>query len=86
MSQILTVGLDLAKSLFQVLRADGAGRAILRMKLRRAQVLEFFSPLPSCVVAMEAFSSGAVSLVSCALRGVVAELLPRRIHTVHPCS
>ncbi len=54
MSEIITVGLDLAKNVFQVHGADGAGRAVLRKRLRRAQVLEFFSQLPSCVVAMEA--------------------------------
>ena len=54
MSEIITVGLDLAKNVFQVHGADGVGRAVLRKKLRRAQVLEFFSQLPPCVVAMEA--------------------------------
>jgi transposase len=54
MSEITTVGLDLAENVFQIHGADGAGRAVLRKKLRRAQVLEFFSQLPSCVVAMEA--------------------------------
>lgn len=54
MSEIITVGLDLAKNVFQVHGADGAGHPVLRQKLRRAQVLEFFSQLPSCVVAMEA--------------------------------
>ena len=54
MSEITTVGLDLAKNVFQVHGADGEGRAVLRKKLRRAQVLEFFGQLPSCVVAMEA--------------------------------
>ena len=54
MSEIITVGLDLAKNVFQVHGADGVGRAVLRKKLRRAQVLEFFSQLPSCIVAMEA--------------------------------
>lgn len=54
MSQILTVGLDLAKNVFQVHEADGAGRAVLRKKLRRTQVLVFFSQLPRCIVAMEA--------------------------------
>ena len=48
------VGVDLAKNVFQVHGADGAGRAVLRKKLRRTQVLEFFSQLPPCVVAMEA--------------------------------
>jgi len=54
MSEIITVGLDLAKNVFQVHGADGTGRALLRKKLRRDQVLEFFGQLPACVVAMEA--------------------------------
>jgi transposase len=43
MSDIITVGLDLAKNVFPVHRSDGAGRAVLRKKLRRTQVLAFFS-------------------------------------------
>ena len=54
MSETATVGLDLAKNVFQVHGADGAGRAVLRKKLRRAQVLAFFGQLTPCVVAMEA--------------------------------
>ena len=54
MSEITTVGLDLAKNVFQVHGADGAGRAVVRKKLRRGQVLDFFSQLTSCIVAMEA--------------------------------
>jgi len=54
MSEIITVGLDLAKNVFQVHGADSGGRAVLRKKLRRAQMLEFFGQLPACVVAMEA--------------------------------
>jgi transposase len=56
MSKIITVGLDLAKNAFQVHGADGTGRAVLCKNLRRAQVLEFFSQLPPCVIAMEACS------------------------------
>ena len=54
MSEITTVGLDLAKNVFQVHGADGSGRAMLGKKLRRDQVVAFFSQLPLCVVAMEA--------------------------------
>ena len=54
MSEIITVGLDLAKNVFQAHGADASGRAVLRKKLRRDQVLEFFGQLPSCTVAMEA--------------------------------
>lgn len=54
MSDVITVGVDLAKNVFQVHGADGAGRAVLRKKLRRTQAVTFFSQLPRCVVAMEA--------------------------------
>ena len=43
MSEIITVGRDLAKNVFQVHGADASGRAVLRKKLRRDQVLAFFS-------------------------------------------
>jgi transposase len=54
MSGIITVGLDLAKNVFQAHGADASGRAVLGKKLSRDQVLEFFGRLPSCLVAMEA--------------------------------
>lgn len=54
MSEVIIVGLDLAKNVFQAHGADGSGRAVFRKKLRRAQVLAFFSQLPRCIVAMEA--------------------------------
>ena len=54
MSEITTVGLDLAKNVFQLHGADASGRAVLRRKLRRGQVLEMLAGLPRCTVAMEA--------------------------------
>ena len=54
MSEITTVGLDLAKNVFQVHCADARGGVVFRKKLRRAAVLEFFSKLPPCLLAMEA--------------------------------
>ena len=54
MLEITTVGLDLAKNVFQVHGADASGRTELRKKLRRDQVLAFFSQLQPCVVAMAA--------------------------------
>ncbi|UOA34139.1 hypothetical protein DSM110093_03974 (plasmid) [Sulfitobacter sp. DSM 110093] len=42
MSKIITVGIDLVKKVFQVHKTDGARRAVMRKKLRRAQVLAFF--------------------------------------------
>lgn len=57
MSEVSMVGLDLAKHVFQVHGADALGRPVLRKRLRRGQVLEFFSQQPRCIVAMEACSS-----------------------------
>lgn len=54
MSEITTVGLDLAKNVFQAHGAAASGHVLFRKKLRRDQVLPFFSQLQPCVVAMEA--------------------------------
>ena len=51
---ISTIGLDLAKSVFQVHGVDGSGVVVIRKTLRRAQVLPFFAKLPRCLVGMEA--------------------------------
>ena len=51
---ITTIGLDLAKSIFQVHGVDVNGRVVIRKSLRRAQMLPFFARLPSCLVGMEA--------------------------------
>ena len=45
--QITTIGLDLAKSVFQVHGVDAAGEVVIRKALRRSQVLPFFAKLPS---------------------------------------
>ena len=52
--EISTIGLDLAKSVFQVHGVDETGKAVLKKSLRRAQVLPFFSKLSPCLVGMEA--------------------------------
>jgi len=54
MGEITTIGLDLAKHVFQVHGVDAEGAAVLRKQLRRGQVLTFFSKLPRCVVGLEA--------------------------------
>lgn len=46
MSEIITVELDMAKNVFQVHGTDGAGQAVLRKKLRLAQVLKFLAICP----------------------------------------
>ena len=57
MSEISIVGVDLAKSVFQVHGADERGAVVLRKKLRRDQVRGFFAGLQPCIVAMEACAS-----------------------------
>jgi transposase len=52
--QITTIGLDLAKNVFQVHGVDAAGHAVVRKSLRRSQLLPFFAKLPSCLVGIEA--------------------------------
>jgi transposase len=52
--QITTIGLDLAKHVFQVHAVDAAGAVVVRKALRRAQVLPFFAKLPPCLIGIEA--------------------------------
>ena len=54
MGEVTTIGLDLAKHVFQVHGVDAEGATVLRKQLRRAQVLAFFSRLPRCLVGLEA--------------------------------
>ena len=56
--QIVRVGLDLAKYVFEVHGVDGRGKVVLRKTLRRDAVSSFFANLPSCLIGMEA-SNGA---------------------------
>jgi transposase len=52
--QISTIGIDLAKNVFQVHAVDAAEKLVLKKQLRRSQVLGFFSKLSPCLVGMEA--------------------------------
>src|SRR3982750_3917407 len=56
--QVSTIGVDLAKNVFQVHGVDSAGKVVITRQLRRKQVLEFFSKLPGCLVGMEACGTG----------------------------
>jgi len=55
--EITTLGIDLAKSVFQLHGVDAAGQIVLMKKLRRNAVLEFMSALPPCLVGIEACGS-----------------------------
>lgn len=54
MNEITTIGLDLAKNVFQVHGIDEVGNVLVRKRLRRGQVLGFFAGLSRCLVGMEA--------------------------------
>jgi transposase len=52
--RISAIGVDLAKSVFQVHGVDAAGAVVVRRQLRRRQMLPFFEQLPPCLAGMEA--------------------------------
>jgi transposase len=54
MDEISTIGLDIAKNVFQVHGVDGNGAVVVRRQLRRAELLKFFGSLPACTVGIEA--------------------------------
>src|ERR1700750_3228499 len=74
--EITTVGLDLAKRVFQVHGSDGAGQVVVRKALRRAQVLPFFSKLPPCLIGMEACGTSHHWARELAALGHTVRLMP----------
>jgi transposase len=57
MGEVSTIGLDIAKSVFQVHGIDGLGAVVIRKRISRAKMLEYFADLPSCLVGIEACPS-----------------------------
>ena len=57
MQTVSTIGLDIAKSVFQVHGVDIAGQVVIRRQLKRRYVLTFFAKLPPCLVGIEACAS-----------------------------
>ena len=57
MQAITTIGLDIAKSVFQVHAIDAEGNVIIRRQLKRRYVLPFLQKLPPCLVGIEACAS-----------------------------
>jgi transposase len=57
MQTVTTIGLDIAKSVFQVHGIDAEGKIVIRRQLKRRHVLAFFQKLPSCLVGIEACAS-----------------------------
>jgi transposase len=57
MQVVTTIGLDIAKSVFQVHGVDAEGKAVIRRQLKRRYILAFFQKLPSCLIGIEACAS-----------------------------
>jgi transposase len=57
MQTVTTIGLDIAKSVFQVHGIDAAGQVVVRRQLKRRYVLTFFQRLAPCLVGIEACAS-----------------------------
>ena len=55
--KITTIGIDLAKNVFQVHGADARGKAVVKKALKRAQMVPYFANLPPCLIGMEACGS-----------------------------
>lgn len=76
MQEVSTIGLDIAKSVFQAHGADADGRQIFSQRLTRRKVLEFFAAQPSCLVAMEACGSAHHWARELTLLGHEVRLIP----------
>jgi transposase len=57
MSGVVTIGLDLAKSIFQIHGVDDAGRTMLRRRLSRHELVWYFAKMSPCLIGMEACSA-----------------------------
>jgi transposase len=73
---ITTIGLDLAKSVFQAHGVDETGATVLTKRLHRKQMLPFFSKLPPCQIAMEACGTAHYWARTLAAMGHVVRLIP----------
>jgi transposase len=57
MGEVSTIGLDIAKSVFQVHGEDVDGGVVIRKRIGRSKVLQFFGALPPCLIGIEACPS-----------------------------
>ena len=76
MGDITTIGLDLAKSVFQVHAVDAMGSVVMRKRLRRSQVLAFFAEIPPCLIGLEACATAHYWARELIALGHEARLMP----------
>ena len=78
MTEVTTIGLDIAKSVFQVHGVDGSGETVVRRQLKRRQVLPFFKKQPPCLVGIEACATAHHWAREIAALGHEVKLMPAR--------
>ncbi len=76
MNEITTIGIDLAKNVFQVHGVDASGAVVVRKAVRRVQVLRFFEAVPRCLVGMEACATSHYWARAIAALGHEVRLMP----------
>ena len=76
--QVTTIGLDIAKNVFQVHAIDTAEKVVVRKQLRRSQVVEFFKALPACLVGMEACATAHYWARELTKLGHLVRLMPAK--------
>ena len=74
--QVTTVGVDLAKHVFQVHGIDATGQVLIRRQLRRSEIMSFFRRLPPCLIGMEACSTAHFWARELAALGHEVRLMP----------
>lgn len=74
--EITTIGLDIAKRVFQAHGVDASGKAVLRRKLQRSEVLAFFEGLPPCLIGIEACGTAHHWAREIKARGHEVRLMP----------
>ena len=72
MGQIVVVGLDIAKSVFQVHGVDRDGGVVVRRRLRRSRVLPFFATVEPVGSASRRVPAGTIGHASCARSGTMS--------------
>ena len=78
MEQVTTIGLDIAKSVFQVHGIGADGSVVIRRQLRRAQVLPFFERQAPCLVGIEACATAHHWAREIAALGHEVRLMPAK--------
>ena len=74
--RVATIGLDIAKTVFQVHGVDGTGQVVIRQRLARRRVLAFFEKLEPCLVGIEACSTSHYWARELIARGHEVRLMP----------